>query len=199
MRVIYAVHYAFGLPKARNMTRHYVYRLDHDTGFAPHPGGRRCTLCGCKKTSVELWAQPGSWIVGIGGKGTGRPDCLIYSMRVDGASSLATLRRHSPRLVAYLRGRGLSPSSRVLVSSHFFYFGRNAVRLPRELAGLIIRQQGCKVASDEDVMRLSSFLARRFKPGVQGQPNNPDRTVLRSCHCGTRCSPRRKRASKDST
>src|SRR5687767_10916373 len=66
----------------RGMAKHYVYRMDHDTGFAPRVSKGTCTLCGCKTTTVEAWANPGSWIIGIGGKGTGRPDALIYALKV---------------------------------------------------------------------------------------------------------------------
>ena len=69
------------------MPKHYVYRMDHDVGFAPRVHRRACTLCGCKTTTVEQWAEPGSWVVGIGGLGTGRPDALIYAMRVNSTPS----------------------------------------------------------------------------------------------------------------
>ena len=55
------------------MPKHYVYRLDHDTGFAPNIEYRICTLSGCKKTTIERWAERGSWVIGIGGNNTGKP------------------------------------------------------------------------------------------------------------------------------
>src|SRR5258705_13245902 len=34
-------------PKTFSMNpRHYVYRVDHDLGFAPHISGNLCTVCG---------------------------------------------------------------------------------------------------------------------------------------------------------
>ena len=59
------------------MPKHYIYRIDHDEGFAPNVDFGVCTLCGCKKTSVEKWAQEGSWVVGVGGNNTGKPNKLI--------------------------------------------------------------------------------------------------------------------------
>jgi hypothetical protein len=83
------------------MPNHYAYRLDHDTGFAPHIVNGICTLCGCKTTTIEQWAQPVSWIVGIGGNGTGKPNRLIYAMRVEATPSLEALCRREPFLTAY--------------------------------------------------------------------------------------------------
>ena len=100
------------------MAKHYTYRMDHDTGFAPHTSGGLCTLCGCKTTSVEQWAMAGSWVIGIGGNESGKPDALIYAMQVEEALSLGQFRRQAPKPAAYLRS--LDPSSRVLVSRHFY-------------------------------------------------------------------------------
>lgn len=165
------------------MAKHYAYRLDHDTGFAPHPSGSRCTLCGCKTTSVERWSQPGSWVIGIGGIRTGKPDALIYAMKVESVLSVATLRRRFPRHAAYLQGRAQNPSNRVLLSHHFYYFGNGAIRLPNSLKSLIVRQQGCKKVSDEEVRRLSGFLSRRFRLGVHGHPNNASSHRGKKCGC----------------
>ncbi len=41
------------------MPKNYVYRLDHDTRFAPNIDYEICTLSGCKKTTVEKWAERG--------------------------------------------------------------------------------------------------------------------------------------------
>ena len=164
------------------MPKHYVYRMDHDTGFAPHTSNGMCTLCGCKTKTVESWAQPGSWVIAIGGKGTGKPGTLIYALEVEATPSLAELRRRSPALVAYLQGR--SPSSRVLVSRHFYYLGNNAISLPASLERLVIRTQGCKTVADDDLARLIAHLERRFAPGVHGAPNNLPREVRGKCRCG---------------
>jgi hypothetical protein len=165
------------------MAKHYLYRMDHDKGFAPHVSRGVCTLCGCKKTTVEAWAKPGSWIIGIGGKGTGRPDALIYMLKVEANPTLAEFRRNSPTRAAYLAGWALKPAAKVLVGRHFYYFGNNAVPLPANLAHLNIRAQGCKTVAEEDVVRLDAYLARRFGPGVHGQPNNPE--LPRAAGAGT--------------
>ena len=167
------------------MAKHYVYRMDHDTGFAPKASKRKCTLCGCKITTVEAWAEPGSWVIGIGGKRTGKPDALIYALKVDANPSLSEFRRASPTRAAYLTAPWLKPSAKVLVGRHFYYLGDNAVSLPPHLRHLIIRAQGCKTAADEDVVALDAYLAGRFGPGVHGDPNNESVTSKRRCGCGS--------------
>src|SRR5438128_5844241 len=150
---------------AQAVTRNYAYRMDHDTGFAPHLSEGWCTLCGCKTTTVERWAEPGSWVAGIGGRGTGRPDALVYAMEVQARRSLQILRSESPALVSYLVHR--PTSSRVLVSRRFYYFGRNALRLPSNLDDLVIRGRGCKKIRDETVAALIAHLRQRgVRPGV---------------------------------
>jgi hypothetical protein len=175
------------------MLRHYVYRIDHDTGFAPHAAYGWCLLCGCKKTTIERWAEPGSWVVGIGGNNTKTAkDKLIYAMQVCSTPSLAKLRRNTPRLTSYLRGHPkLDPASRVLVSRCFWYFGDRAQEPPRRL---VYRGRNCKRLSDADVNRLLRFLSRMsrkgFKPGKLGQPNNcaPGRPVICGCRRGNAVS-----------
>src|SRR5215218_1083330 len=154
------------------MPRHYVYRMAHDTGFAPHVERGRCTLAGCKRTTVERWAQPGSWVVGIGGKGTGRPDCLIYAMRVDDNPTRRRFARTNPRAAEYLHGRRVALSAPVLLSSHFFYFGDRAPELPSSLRQIKIDRQGAWRLDDSDIAALQTFLAK-YGPGRHGEPNNP--------------------------
>jgi hypothetical protein len=167
------------------MAKHYVYRMDHDTGFAPHISKSKkvCTLCGCKITTVEDWAKPGTWVIGIGGNGTGRRDSLIYAMRVEATPTLAQFRRQFPHRAAYLAGRSLKPSSRVLVARHFYYFGNKAITMPVALEHLIIRAQGCKKVADADVTQLDTHLTKLFGPGVHGSPNNPPRKSGRMAGC----------------
>jgi hypothetical protein len=154
------------------MPRHYSYRVDHDLGFAPHIARGVCTLCGCKTTTIEKWAEPGSWIVGIGGNGTGRPNALIYAMEVEETPSYAQFSREHCARAAYLDGRGVPPEAAVLVSRHFFFFGDRARRLPPKLTCLVHPTQGCKRLSDEDIALLNKHVLGRLRPGKYGKPNN---------------------------
>ena len=58
-----------------NMRNNYIYRMDHDTGYAPNTSFRICSMTGCKnsktgkKRNIEELAEQGSWVIGIGGKG----------------------------------------------------------------------------------------------------------------------------------
>ena len=169
----------------RVTTKHYAYRLDHDTGFAPHVAAKVCTLCGCKSTTVEAWARPGSWVVGIGGNGTGKPDLLIYAMQVESNSTVAELRRRSPRLTGYLRRHGIKASARILMSKRFYYFGDHAIPLrSKQLQGLVIGGRGCRKVKDEDIAHLVAHLAaRNYAPGIHGCPNNLQPQAPAQCGC----------------
>ncbi len=166
------------------MAKNYVYRMDHDTGFAPNTGFGLCTLSGCKKTTVERWAEKGSWVIGIGGKGTHQSNKLIYAMEVENNLPFKDFVARYPRKSRYLRTK-LAKS--VLISRRFFYFGNAAIDLPTELQHIIIGRQGCKCVSDEDVADLENYLLSHFRYGVQGKPNNPSPGSYRSgCQCSIR-------------
>lgn len=184
------------MPRDR-VINNYAYRLDHDTGFAPHVMDGVCTLCGCKTTTIEVWAQPGSWVVGIGGNNTGKPNLLIYAMKVESNSTVAELRRRSPGLTGYLKGHEITESARILMSSRFYYFGDKARSLPPELEqGLIIRRQGCKKVTCEDIDRLVAHLERNnFSIGKYGNPNNPTPKTPTQCGCSRGASKPRSSAS----
>ena len=154
------------------MARHYSYRVDHDLGFAPHLWRNVATVCGCKVTTVERWAEVGSWIVGTGGKGTRQPNRLIYAMKVTGAPSYGQFRAEHPANAAYLSPFPIPTEARVLVSrGEFYYFGVNALSLPSDLANIVHPVQGCKRLTDQDIERLTHFLGR-LKRGKHGTPNN---------------------------
>lgn len=152
------------------MGKNYVYRMDHDTGFAPNVDHNIFSLSGCKKTTVEKWAEEDSWVIGIGGKNTGKPNKLIYAMKVEENLPYREFRKRYP-----VKNKYLSPEdagTNVLVSRKFYYFGDHAIDLPEDLKHIIIDRQGCKRVSDEDVSKLESFLSEKFDYGKLGNPNN---------------------------
>ncbi len=166
------------------MAKNYVYRMDHDTGFAPNTGFGLCTLSGCKITTIEHWAEKGSWVIGIGGKGTHQSDKLIYAMEVEKNLPFKDFAARFPRKSQYLRKK-LAKS--ILISRRFFYFGNAAIDLPTELQHIIIDRQGCKRVSAEEVAYLEKYLSSHFLYGVQGKPNNPRPGSYRSgCQCSIR-------------
>ena len=167
--------------QAREMLKHYIYRIDHDLGFAPNPDYGICSLCGCKISTIEAWASEGSWVVGIGGKGTGKSNKLIYAMQVEEVLPFAIFQARYKRKSAYLRGRQIDPAAKVLLSRKFYYFGDKAVELPEELQYIIIRGRGCKRIENEDAIRLKKYLARRYSYGKQGSPNNAPQQEAARC------------------
>jgi hypothetical protein len=158
--------------------RHYSYRVDHDLGFAPHVWRNVATVCGCKVTTIERWAEVGSWLVGIGGKGTGQSNKLIYAMEVTGTPVYAEFRAKHPGNAAYLSPYPIPDEAHVLVSrGRFYYFGRKALSLPVELWNIIHPVQGSKRLSEEDISRLIRFLGN-LRPGKHGGPSNaPDSPI----------------------
>ncbi|MEO8298741.1 MAG: hypothetical protein ABI574_13140 [Burkholderiales bacterium] len=154
------------------MPRHYSYRVDHDLGFAPHVWRNVATVCGCKVTTIERWADVGSWVVGTGGNGTGQPNKLIYAMKVTGTPTYEQFKTNHPANAAYLSPAPIPSKARVLVSrGEFYYFGVHALSLPSDLTNIVHPVQGCKRLTEQDIERLTRFLAK-LKRGKHGRPNN---------------------------
>lgn len=145
--------------------------MDHDTGFAPHADKDLCFLSGCKKSTVEKWAKDGSWIIGIGGNNTGKPDKIIYAMEVKYTLPFKEFKSKYPSRGCYLESHKAGPN--VLVSSHYVYFGDQAIELPKGLKGIILKTQGCKCVSDVDIKKLENHLNAKNAWGKLGKPNNP--------------------------
>ena len=61
----------------------------------------------------------------------------------------------------------------MLVSRHFFYFGENAIKLPKDLKHIIIDRQGFWKLDDKDITKLMKYLKEEKKDvGVHGTPCN---------------------------
>lgn len=151
--------------------------MHHDTGFAPNVEYNICTLSGCKNSktgkrkNVEESAVKGSWVIGIGGNKTGNPNKLIYAMEVEKNLPYPQFRKEYPNK-KYLKRK--DAGKRVLVSTKFYYFGKNALNLPRGLKHIIINGRGCKCVTDNDVARLKMFIEKSGyrNYGVFGEPCN---------------------------
>ncbi len=168
------------------MAKNYIYRMDHDTGFAPNTKYGICTLSGCMKTTVELRAEKGSWVVGIGGKGTGKPDKLIYAMEVEENLLYSEFKKRYPRKSKYLAPE--NAGSNVLISRKYYYFGHNAIDLPTNLKHMIWDRQGSKCIPDDDINTLRKYLSKKgYDHGIWGKPNNINYTkcmnsCVKNCH-----------------
>jgi len=161
------------------MPRHYIYRIDHDEGYAPNVDFGICTLCDCKKTSVEKWAQRCSWVIGVGGNNTGKPDKLIYAMEVEKVLPFFKFRSTYVRKSTYLQAKRIKPTANVLLSRKFHYFGDKAIDFPNDLQHIIIAGRGCRKVSDGDIAKLNKYLKSRYAHGKWGNPNNPKKQRTR--------------------
>jgi hypothetical protein len=163
----------------------YSYVIDHDFGFAPNPFNGFCTLAKCKyrkgkrKNIIEL-AQIGDWIAGTGGQsklsaGNGK---LIYAMRVDEKLTL-------PEYYQDIRFKGRSDNTLddadkadrfVLISEHYFYFGKNAIdidRIPKKCLDVPFEKKGPNFKSNfnEDFMEdFIGWLEMNYTVGIHGPP-----------------------------
>lgn len=146
---------------------HYVYRMHHDTGYAPNVKNSVCTLYDCKyskngrRKNIEEAAEIGSWIIGIGGNKTGLPNKLIYAMEVTEKTKVKD--GIDGRLPRY-----------ELRSRKFFYFGNNAIGLEGKLKELIVTTQGYKCVSKEIIEELKHYINQSgfTNSGEYGSPNN---------------------------
>jgi hypothetical protein len=170
------------------VAKNYVYRMDHDTGFAPHLGDNICSVSGCKRNTVESWATEGSWVIGIGGKKTGKPDKLIYAMKVKENLSYDEFKKEYVKDGGYLDKRHAGP--RVLVSNEFYYLGDNAIDLPSYSSHIIIRGQGCKGVFDLDIGELENYLkSKGYRYGKWEEPDNmKNLSADQKCEKWPKCS-----------
>lgn len=167
------------------MPKLFSYVIDHDYGFAPNPFGGFCTLARCKygkkrRNILEL-AEKGDWIVGTGGadieKSAGHGK-LIYAMRVDEKLTLVDYFKNE-----YFQGRkdnlpdGANRTDKfVLISHHYFYFGRNAIdigKIPKNHLEHPLEKRGPgyrRDFSNEFILDFTQWLERHYEVGVHGIP-----------------------------
>jgi len=181
------------------MARLFSYVVHHDLGIAPFAHGRMCTLAKCKfgrngrKNIVEL-AEVGDWIVGTGGAdptmsaGHGR---LIYAMRVDDVPPLAAYcQAYYPKRID-AEPETIYGDRRALISRHFYYFGRDAIKIPAQFLNCPLEKRGPgfrRDFSEQFIERFVSWLEGSFRKGVHGLPCDP-----RPDFPAPNCRPRAKR------
>jgi hypothetical protein len=173
--------------------------VDHDYGDAPNPYFGYCTLSRCKyrdspadRKNVVEQAEIGDWVVGTGGAdlrksaGNGK---ILYAMKV---TDKMTLQEYFNRAEFackkrrptgdYRYGDNFEPRTEfekherfVLVSEHFYYFGRNAISIPmKKFSGLEKKGRGFKACFDEAY--LASFvkwIEKGREGGKHGAPCLP--------------------------
>ncbi len=178
----------------------FSYILPYDSGFAPNPYGRACTLACCKPV-IRRTASPDDWAIGT----MPAPDAgrLTYAMRVTQALPFDLYWDAFPekRPPEDPRGDNIyqpdprarlvqvpNPShdarsvkrdlhaNRVLISTHFYYFGREAPRLPPQFHCLLATTQGHRrirpgSKDHPQFIALVEWLERESKPGRYGEPH----------------------------
>jgi hypothetical protein len=167
------------------VARLFSYVIAYDSGTAPNPYGRYCTLSLCKigstrrRNLVEL-PEPGDWIAGTGAAGrcSAGHGKLVYAMRVDEKMSLEDYFR-GPRFEG--RADHLAEFSHVheryvLISRRFFYFGARAVdvdAIPTKHLANPFEKNGRGFRSDFSAAFIADFedwLGRTYRMGVHGDP-----------------------------
>jgi Nucleotide modification associated domain 2 len=201
-----------GNASAKRPMRLSSYIVKHDTGFAPNPFGRVCTLACCKPT-IRRKAIPGDIVVGTGAASCGLSGRLVYAMRVEIVLPYHEYwrrypsKRPSPGTRAKTLGDNIwhqdayddwvcTPGGlhdetdrkrdlggrHVLISSDFYYFGRDAIKIPERFNGLIATTQGHKNNNDACLFDgfwkwLTNIASRRGRTGTPFHFGDP------ACEC----------------
>jgi hypothetical protein len=160
----------------------FSYVVDHDTGFAPNPEHKVCTLVYCKfkkrqhkrRNIVEL-AEKDDWIIGTGGEskkscGNGR---IIYIMRVDEKTSFAEYRRRFPN-----RSSSKKHGEYALISRTFLYYGAQAIPVAAipgaNLVHLEKKGRGFRNKFPPTIIRqLADWVHKQHPSGKIGEPCAP--------------------------
>lgn len=176
------------------MSRLFSYVVDHDEGLSPHPSGRYCTLVHCKfnrsgkrRNVVEL-AEKGDWVVGTGGTSTrsaGRGR-IIYAMKVTGKLPMLEYLA-SAKFKRRLDNHSGADAERrfALISTDFFYFGRNAPEIPSRFRTYPLEKTGRAFRNGFDKKFIEDFekwIRGRHVRGIQGEPCSP-RPDFRAARC----------------
>jgi len=171
--------------------RLYSYVVKTDKGFAPNPFGSYCTLA-CCKPKIRKNANVGDWVIGTGSKNTVGQDKLVYAMKVTEKINFDQYfqdRRFNDRAdnIYYKENgnweqkenpyhkkedmiRDLSGIC-VLISNHYFYFGRNAISIPNRFNELIKKGPSYKCNFDEKLVNnFLKWLEFNYDKGRHGEP-----------------------------
>lgn len=171
----------------------YSYVMVSDSGFAPNPSDGFCTLACCKPV-IRRTVNVGDWLIGTGSKGTVGNDKLIYAMQISekmGFNSYFQDNRFKNRLDnIYLKENGnwfqkknkhhhkedmehnLS-GKQVLISNHFYYFGKDAITIPKKFWEIIKTGPGHKCNFPVNLINdFIKWLEGNYALGKQDTPYN---------------------------
>jgi hypothetical protein len=139
-------------------------------------------------------ADIGDWVLGTGGQnsesaGNGK---IIYLMRVDETPSFQSFLK-DPRFYGRTDQRDHGEGNTVaLISTHFYYFGRNALDIPPQFRGLPIEKKGPRYRSDLPLHQVNQFISwfqKNKTTGIHGEPCSPIDNNMQPPHsiCPTAC------------
>ncbi|MEI6422171.1 MAG: hypothetical protein WCP55_08120 [Lentisphaerota bacterium] len=167
------------------MTKLYSYVVNHDIGYAPNPYDSYCTLAHCKyikiRKNITDMALLGDWIIGTGGvkkKESAGYGKIIYVMRVDEIITLAAY-YSDLRFKNRIDNHKYDPKEatrNVLISQHYFYFGKNAIpisEIPQNNLIHPLEKKGPRYRADFNpkfINQLTSWLENKYYIGMHGAP-----------------------------
>jgi hypothetical protein len=180
----------------------FCYVVDHDTGLAPNPNDRVCTLVYCKykkpevkrRNVVEL-AEMEDWIIGVGGKSkkSSGHGTIIYIMRVDEKLSFGEYLRRFPDRKRPVRLSSKDHGEFALISHRFLYFGNERFALGKVPGAHKFRLEktgrGFRSKFPEPFIRqLADWVHKQHPRGKIGDPctAGPDRVPGTTCRCQER-------------
>lgn len=170
--------------KIVTMTTLYSYVVDHDHGFAPNPYHGICTLVHCKfgghggKRNIVEMVKVGDWILGSGGvsaesAGNGK---IVFLMRVDEKLSFDNYLQ-DVRFIGRDDHEDFGGGNKyALVSTHYFYFGKNAIdtsEFPEDIPSQNLFKTGANYRSDYPISALNKLIdwfERSYLVGMHGDP-----------------------------
>jgi hypothetical protein len=82
-------------------------------------------------------------------------------MEVEGKLEYSRFKKKYPNKSKYLQDH-CEPETPVLISRNFYYFGKNAFNLPKNIRRIIVHKQGCKKVSESDIARLKKHQKALF-------------------------------------
>ena len=186
--------------------KYFFYVVRSDTGFAPNPFYKLCTLATCKP-KIRKTAKEGDWIIGFYSRAKSVPKNyrgkLIYAMQITKKINYSKYWKDKPKKrysnktsksrcgdnIYHKNGDNWiqeknqfhngeeikkhdTQTDAVLISSHFFYFGKNHVQLPEIFKRFVSKLPRGHKYKDMEIIgkKLIKFLEKKYINKKYGEP-----------------------------
>jgi hypothetical protein len=147
--------------------RYFSYVVARDYGFAPNPFLGICTLATCKP-DIRKAAGVGDWIFGTGSAKWKLTGHLVFAMNVTEKDSHHSHEDGSVNLYNLERDTSVDF---VLIASTFYYFGKNAWKIPGRLTRHVVKSgRGHRCPEPKYAETLLGALSEFGEPGYYGDP-----------------------------